>query len=419
VASVFFVVVLLIVWFLQLREAGFGGFQATGLVGVIALHPTVVWTATSGDMTRSLSLFFFYLLCLSVVRFTERGDARSVFNMGIVLVLFFFTNPGIIYFTVTFSMLFVVLLIRRISPVNAAGALVALVSPLFLAIGSWGYLNWLYTGDVLGFMNRAGSQFAGGWSLAPYYPWLRAMGGHLTPAMLPAVSLSVAAFPLLIYCNVSAFLSRDRNFLLVLVLTGLPPVLLMVSTMNFYSRYPVSDLYLVPATLMVCLVYVGRGEGLKRTHILVPALAVAGLVGGLWLQQSYATGRLEHWNHAVLAERRTGGMARDQYELGKWLLADGPSRPTMVSDILTYGAISLQQRGERFVFPFDRLYAVALRMPSRLPPQVVVPDPRRPGAAGDPITRWYPNLYEQGYGGYVRVYDRGGWRILRQSKGRN
>jgi hypothetical protein len=107
-------------------------------------------------------------------------------------------------------------------------------------------------------------------------------------------------------------------------------------------------------------------------------------------------------------------ISEDQRELGQWLKKNGTAYETLIGDALAYEAIVMQPEGNRFVFPFEYEYGMALRMPRKLPGQVVVPDPSRPGAFSDPMTRWYPGFYEQGSRGDEIIYDRNGWRIWRK-----
>ncbi len=411
-AGIFFVVLVLGLFFYQLRSRRYPLPAALFVTLMLAVHPSVVWTATNGGVQYALSFVLFYLLGLATVQYVERPGSRSAINLGIVLILYFFTEPSSLVFMVVFSLVLMVILIGIIPLAYLPIYVFTTLIPLLFGLLSWGYLSWLYTGDFWHFWTVSESIFVGGWTAAVEYPWLQDWGGSFFIPLGIAILFTFLSIPAILYCFVQAW-TKKRNIVLTLAIVCFPALILASSTWIYFPRYPSSILFVLPATLMVLLIYLPPPDNWLR-HVGLIVLVLVGPIGGYYSQFSYPAGELQTWKQAALAELKESPVDHSELQLSEWLMKQGPVPKTMISHELASVVISKQKHPGNFLFPAEEQFALSLRYPEALPEQIVVPDPDRLGGMEDPINTWYPNLYEDGRAGYDLVYDAGGWRVWKK-----
>lgn len=179
----------------MLRRRNWPVWQAALAALLLALHPVVLWLATTGQPVL-LATLMVGMLILSVDRAEAIGDAQSLMGMGLAAALLFLTSPNAVYVVLPVLTLLPVALRGMDSPGAALSLLLLAVIPSFVVVGGIlvatisvgfdaGEVMRLWAAPLHGSVNPA--------ELST--PFLAAFGGRFFAAFGVMLWLSFAAMP--------------------------------------------------------------------------------------------------------------------------------------------------------------------------------------------------------------------------------
>ena len=405
--SIFFGSTLLVIWYIHLRrDKGYTNVFALLLVLLVASHPFFLWSVTTGT-EKALSLLMFYFLCLSFVRLAHRQDVRAFMMLGWILAIYFLVDQRTLFLFVGLIPLLPLISPPKMMRESTWSVYFIFALPLFIFVGAWAYVNWIFRGDPLLFITSPDSGFLGSRLLVEQTPWLQDMGGYFLEPTIISLILALMAFPVLIWVIIHA----KRNILLFrsTVVFFLHPLLaLFMATYAFFIDHPVGILFLFIAGLMAIFILLPRlAKGQRKTLVL---LLVLGNIGG-WLVMSYVpTSDMHNWKQSL-----TGNFLPNVYEpenrLGQWL--DMNRYPTLIDNTKGFRAILARKDAQNLILPNSKEFKLAFKSPILLIEQIVVMDPLSNDAAKDQVTQEYPTLYKLGLPSHRLVYDQDYWRVYR------
>ena len=398
---------LLVLWFIHLRrEKGYSNRFTLLLVLLVGSHPFFLWSVTTGT-EKALSLFMFYLLCLSFVRLAHLQDVRAFIMLGWVLAVYFLIDQRTLFLFLALLPLLPLLAPPAMLRESARSVYLMFALPLVIFVCSWAYVNWVFRGTPWLFITAPDSGFLGSRLLVDQTPWLQDMGGYLLEPTVISLLLSLLAFPVLLWI----ILHARRNVLLLrstLVFFLHPLLALVMATYAYFIDHPVGILFLFIAALMAIFMLLPR-LGTRQRRVLV-LLLILGNSGG-WLAMSYApTPDMRNWRNALLGQSLPGAFEPEN-RLGQWLAKN--RHPTLMDNTLGFRTILARQDAYGLVLPNSKEFKLALKHSALRIDQIVVIDPRVSDAARDQITQRYPDLYDHGLPSHSLVYDQDYWRVYR------
>ncbi|RMG29900.1 MAG: hypothetical protein D6721_04895 [Gammaproteobacteria bacterium] len=399
---------LLALWTRHLARAGLAPGSALWLGLPVLLQPALVRAATTGG-TLALGLLFLYALHRSMVRMATRGDIRAFIVLGGTLALYFFTDALSVHLFLALLPLLVLVVPERILRDSPLSVYVILATPLVVAAGSWAYLNWIFEGDFLQFLAAPGSAYRGGWQQVPDLPWLARYGGTWWAAFGAAAVRLFLCYPVLLPLLLAARRHGAHGRALFAFCLLLPAATAFATAQN-YLRHPDDLLGLAAAAVMaeLALLPESRRPGWRLAFV----LALLAGAGYGWYDYAHDRGPvIRPWQQALAGHPQTPPPA-GALALGRWLARE--REETLIDERSAYHVIAARGDARGLVLSFDERFKLALRR--RLPDlrQIAVPDPHSPAGHRDGILARFPHLYDRGLPGYVRVYDRLGWRVYRR-----
>ena len=406
-ATVFVGSALLAVWFRHLQQRGYSLTISLVLLVTIVLHPQFLWAITSGT-EKALSLFLFYLLCYSCVRMVHVGDVRAFIMLGCVMAIFFFVDQRTFYLFLALLPMIVLIAPQRMLKDSILSVYASISLPLLIALCSWMYLNWLFTGDPLQFIYEEDSSFLGAKHRANEFQWLQITGGQFFQPFVLASVYSLLSYPVLIWFLYKSYrhkiLFRGATVILLH-----PLIAAALATQHFFLNHPANIIFLYSAGLMALFILMPR---LRKTDqkIVIVLLLLSNLSG--WATFSWwSTEERRGWQTAIVGDMVEPRDVADK-NLGKWL-RDNPEQ-TMIDLRVGYRAVVERHNMDELVLPFMKEFKVAVKKRDAQIKQIVVMNPQHEKARRDRVSQHFNTLYLNGISGYKRVYDQDYWRVYRR-----
>lgn len=388
-----------LVWRDLVRSHGYG--WAWLWTALLVLHPFLLWTATAGR-DLGLGLLAMYALGRTLHRIQNDPEPLSYLRFAGWLTLLFFIDGRAGFIALAFlPWLALVAPAPLLKRAPLAFYLICYL-PFIFAVLSWMYLNWLYYGNSLLFLQQADSAFRGGFAQSMHLPWLLEFGGTI---WLPLLWLTLAG----LLSSPSLLLTpwgRGHNAWAVpLAAAGALICAGAMATYLWFAAHPVDFL-----VLLLVPVALGMSTVIARNKVPVSLALVIGILLGWGVLMRVPMQEVQQWTTALRDEIDLH--PTEDMELGAWL---GRSRlQTMIDDQAAYAAIAARGDARDLVLPFSVEFKLALASPERLPAQIVVPAPGTRQGAEDAITRRYPELWQGGAPGYQLVYEQEVWRVWRK-----
>lgn len=406
VLSVLTSALLLTLWHRHLAQHGFSLTKRVLLLALMAMHPAVLWSATSGG-GGAIALLLFYLLYRSCLRMIYEQDIRSFIALGLVLAGFAYFNVVSIYLFVALLplLLFIVPIpLLRESPFSVY---IIIGMPLLIVVVSWIYFNWIFLGEPWAFLDADDSEFLGARARAETLPWLMDFGGEFAKPLVIGLAYALVGYPVLLYLLWRSQ-REGRQLRISLVLMYHPVISIAIATFTYFLASPLQITTLMIAGVMA---EVTRQECLKyRCWGALLVLLVIGL-GSSWymyLKDDYS--HLDSWSIALNSPQQhsyAGDVA-----VGKWLSEN--RMPTLIDLRSGYRAIVARGDAKGLLLPTSHMYRLAMRSERPMVEQIAVPDPVTTQGKRDEINVRFPSLYESGLTDYKLVYNRDGWRVYRR-----
>lgn len=178
-----------------LRRRRWPAWQAALAALLLAVHPVMLWLATTGQPAL-LAMLMVGLLILSVDRAEAIGDAQSLMGMGLTAALLCLTSPNAIYVVLPVMMLLPVALRGMDSAAAAVSLLLLAAIPSIVVVGGILVAMVSIGLDAASVIRLWSAPLHG--SLDPVRlsaPFLSAFGGRFFASLRVMLWLSVAAMP--------------------------------------------------------------------------------------------------------------------------------------------------------------------------------------------------------------------------------
>lgn len=390
---------LTLAWRDMARQQGVG-WACLGTALLLA-NPLTWWAATAGA-NQGLGLLAVFMLVRALASLRPALEVFSYLRVAGWLCVLWFVDHRALILSLALLPWLPFLAPRDVFRRAPVSFYLICYLPLLFAFGSWMYLNWLFLGDPLVFLQDAWSGFRGGYAQLNTLPWLQRFGGQWLSPLVVLIPTGVVLFPVLAVTMGSS--DRDaRRTVLVCVATVLTASVL--ATVLRFSTQP-SDMLvlLLPVTALV-LAAVERPR-----RVLAVTLMLAGGLLGMWLLPWNASEPLRNWMSAV--QGMPPPVDEDAVSLGRWL-TENP-RPTMLDDRAGYAVIAASGSAESLILPFSWRFKQAMHDPASLPEQVMMVDPGTKMGQRGTLNRRFPTLWSDGWPGYELAFEQGPYRVWRQ-----
>ncbi len=179
----------------MLRRRHWAIWEAALAPMLLALHPVMLWLATTGQPAL-LATLMVAILILSVDRAEAIGDAQSLMGLGLAAALLFLTSPNAIYVALPVLTLLPVALRGMDSAAAALSLLLLAIIPSIVVVGGILIATVAVGLDASAVMRLWAAPLHG--STAPAQlaaPFLVAFGGRFVASFRVMLWLSVAAMP--------------------------------------------------------------------------------------------------------------------------------------------------------------------------------------------------------------------------------
>lgn len=308
----------------------------------------------TNSFTDALALFLFLVSWVAYVNFIRGGQTFSGFMAGLALGLAFFVNHYAFIFA-AFYALFTPLYGEYRERGAAVAASFVIFFPALMAALVYAYVNWLFTGDPLTFLNDSASSLYG--AARPAADTLSPTGIEQSfrstidellgsPLYLAAALMVLARWP----AGLPAFLVP------VLVITGTRAFGLVYPNYFAVSTYTVFGLIALPRTIP------------PRWWPIFLVAAVLHTVVGYTEPLRDEVGK---WKTAVV-DKQIAPEDQEERDIADYL-RDLPSRSVLLDDRVAYRIAARTESARPFVLPADLTFLSAENQPERFVQYILVP----------------------------------------------
>lgn len=294
----------------------------------------------------------------------------------------------------------------------------AILVTLFMSlvsIGTWLYLNWLFTGDAYYFLNSHYS----GMKLAETKVFLQQE--DFWSSWVRSFTWMVQTVPVYLLIAGWTILHDKRSPLSSLIL--LLPVLFLVA--GFWQGTFMAELSRTGIFLGVLPLILQQSLPTKvwQRFFLTGALVVNLFLGGALLQQNQLvpeetilwrqltqqeipyTLSVQQWFQQKQAQQQ---MAQVLFE--KLL----PDQKVLMDDAVNFPIIYLLNDASRFILPYQNEFFLTLQQPDLLTDFILVPGPQTRGNEQDRILAYWPQLAETTLPGFQEVFGTSHYKLLQR-----
>ncbi|OIO67059.1 MAG: hypothetical protein AUJ57_11730 [Zetaproteobacteria bacterium CG1_02_53_45] len=400
--------VLLFLWGHHLKEVKLSQTRLALLGLLVVIHPGFLWAATSGSHI-ALSMVAFYLLYRASQHIISDHDIHSYISMAVTFVFFFFIDGSAVFIFVALIPLLVVIAPLRTIMVSPMGLYLIVGTPFAFAVATWAYLNWIFEGSFMHFIEHADSMFLGGMLHIQDYPWLLDFGGQFFKPLLAATGYLLIAYPVSVYLLLDT-INNNYRFRASFVLLLHPLIAIAIATSQYYLTHPFEILALISAGLMAELTYVRMQT--RREFAFLILFMVVSVVGGWWLFIETANPQMSQWVQALTGKQSPDSSLDGDLQVGLWLKKN--PLPTLMYERTASRVIAARGNAEGLVLSFSHDFKSAMRERHPNVQQIAVPEPHSVAGRRDWLNIRYPHLYNHGMDGFRLVYDSLGWRVYRK-----
>lgn len=216
----------------DLVKRGCPPWQAALAVGLFALHPVMLYIATSGSLILT-SAIIASLTIIALDRLEAIGDTQSLIVMGLSVALMFLTWPNAVFFVIPLALLLPLAFRSGGSAINIVAMYLIVAAPSLIAIGA------VAIGGI--FFELSWNEIAANW-LSPLHgaptpvvlqsAWLNTYGGRPIAALVQLAVLCAVLMPftLIIFVRLITQRSERRRPVTGLAALLTPPVMGALAT---------------------------------------------------------------------------------------------------------------------------------------------------------------------------------------------
>lgn len=381
-------------WHAGMRRNHFGPVRA--LIGTVALAVNPLFLRSISEGPGFILLMFgLWFTSLGVFGLRRGHRVNDIILISLGLTLMVFAHPfGIVVAFAMFPFLALVFPADRLGEAPAAMFLV-LLFPLFFALLSFGYVNWVFAGDALSFLPRVSRESAGlgpdwtppagfwGWSLAVF-------------SVFAACPMAIAMFVR------TQGMAPLRMAVIVLMSTLLAATLLG----GLFEVLPAPALV---ASLAVAIAAACAArwpvEHARRSEVAL--LLAAGTIGSVVVTFADSTPETERWR-AAMAGAQVSPADPELAELGALLLP----RDAILFDADRAPAVIAERGTTRGIWSAGSPEFHLAALSGRSEAKTVVVQNRDAGLGSDRVGQMLPEVYESGLEGFREIYTGERWRVF-------
>lgn len=368
-------------------------------VNVLLLVAMAITSSSAYIATQSLdemsTLLFFLLAWRFFLRFTRRRETWAGFAAGLVLGIAFFFHAYAVLFGVLYALAapFFRIIPPDVPPRKRWQALltssIIVGFPSLLALVTWMYINWLFTGNGLRFLAEPAS---------PVYAFLHpaATPVYGLVAGLRSVVNDLLHLPLVLAIGVVVARYTPERFFAYFTA---PLVILLVRAMGL--AYPPT--FAAGTLSVMALAALPRRTSARWYVLLVPA-AILHILIGLFTPPAQAI--TSEWGLFLLQGTPRQSDLREQAIAERLRLA--PARSILADDHTAYRFIARAGTARPFLLPADGDFTLAVQAPRRFVRYVLVAEQPVPGDA------LAPRYAFQAPPGFTLEASWPGWRFYRR-----
>ena len=294
----------------------------------------------------------------------------------------------------------------------------AILVTLFMSlvfIGTWLYINWLFTGDAYYFLTSPYSSMR----LTETMAFLQQES--FWPSWLRSFTWIVQVVP--VYLLIVAWaLWQDKRWGLTILILLLPVILLVAAFWQgtFMPEISRFGLFLGIIPLVVeQFPPSSRGQRLVITGALVVSLVCSGALlqqnqfipeeTFLWRQLTQqalpSSLSVQQWIQQKQAQRQIAQVLFEKILPGQRVLMD---------DALNFPIIYLVNDSSYFILPYQNEFSLALQQPDIFTDFILVPGPQTLGNEQDRLLSYWPQLAETTLPGFQEVFGSAHYRLLQR-----
>lgn len=381
-------------WFSKLREFGYGPATSLAIVLVMTLNPLFLRAVAEGAGFILLH-WGIWLLALGMFNLRRGHRVNDIILVSVALILVSLSHPfGLVlaFASIPFIALVIPPAQLRASPREV---FLVLLFPVLFTLVSFAYVNWVFAGEPLHFVEAMSQEMMGTSSVS-----IGPQGVPLFTGILTGLAI-IAACPLGI-----ALLVKTRNlpplsFAVTALLGTLVSASLLAALLGVLP--PIMLIGGLGGTLgVVCAIRWPRSPARPGT---IATLLFGGLMGSLVVTFADVSAESTRWQaaltgkHVTAPDTELAGLA--QAISGRdAVLFDAEAVPAVVA---ARGDASGLWTADTTEFQFAGLQSV---------PQahIVVVRSRESGAGTDRVGRMFPAMFERGAPQYDLLYDGRRWR---------
>ena len=294
----------------------------------------------------------------------------------------------------------------------------AILVTLFMSlvfIGTWLYINWLFTGDAYYFLTSPYSSMG----LTETMAFLRQES--FWPSWLRSFTWIVQVVP--VYLLIVAWaLWQDKRWGLTILILLLPVILLVAAFWQGTFRPEISRFGLFLGIIPLVVEQFppsSRGQRLVITGALVVSLVCSGALlqqnqfipeeTFLWRQLTQqalpSSLPVQQWVQQKQAQRQIAQVLFEKILPGQRVLMD---------DALNFPIIYLVNDSSYFILPYQNEFSLALQQPDIFTDFILVPGPQTLGNEQDRLLSYWPQLAETTLPGFQEVFGSAHYRLLQR-----
>ena len=394
-------------WLRSFVTAGYDWVTSIFMAGALAFGPAFLALSSEGPSAPFLALGG-WLMATTGFRLRSRANIIDLMGFSVCLAMIALAHPLGVFVVIGFAPFLIFALPPQVTAESTIGAYLAVMFPFLLVMGGAIYVSWIFTSDILGLFHilaaRSGdlgfeALSEGGLSLA------RSGLARSVPLCIALVLLNA---PILIG---GALLTRQRlpRVMPMLALGASIPVAGLLAAL-FGFETPIL-LFVAPLTGFAAATAAVLPVEDQRP-VLAPMMIALGVLGGaasLLIAPDMETGR---WTAAMMGETVEMTSASDR-ALGAALkgrndvLIDATSAP---------GVLAGRASTRGLVLPLSASFELTRMAKRSTARYLAVRNADAFRRENDAVHAIFPDLYQKGMPGYVRVYDRLGWRVYERAQ---
>jgi hypothetical protein len=375
------------------------------------LNPTFLYVIFA-QPSLTLYIVFFVIFVYSFFRFHETRIPYYIVLSGVALG----AMAGIRYdtFFLTMALIpFAPFLISESTEFNIVrifALTMMLVLPTFIVLGSWIYLNWIFTGEPFYFYFSPYSYFKQVSNEMALRPELLDAKGNVIKSTWVVLKMAFLAFPAYFFVlptirTVTLFVAAIAPIILQIII-----IFLGISALSV-SWFAV----LIPISIIVVYYFVNSPSYQPAYGGLISVLMFVSLFFGYYSLSSSVDFTEVNFTK-VLKGQQVEDLFEEELNVAKFLKQNtNENSKIIIDDAVGYPIVCFFSNPEQFILPYQHDYLKALQQPAFNADFIVVPKPEITVTGFDQLTAMYPDAFEQGIDYTTLVYQTSKWRVYRSS----